>query len=308
MLTLFAVPKPFVGHVGLIQRNALRSWRALQPACDIIIFGDEEGIAEVAREIEARHEPQLPRNAHGTPLVGPLFERADELARFDRIAYVNADIILLDDFARGVARALEGPFLLTGRRCDLQIDSAVDVSVEASRAELLERVVREGQWYDHTGVDYFVYQRAQWGPIPPFALGRTVWDNWLIFRARQIGADVIDATAQITAIHQAHGYGHVRGGKAGAFLGPEHRENLRLGGGKLHLFDLQDANWRLTSAGLERRGPQANLRRRLVSWAERWTWMRPLSLLLAFGLGYAFHLWGLMTRPWRIAPTHHRVG
>jgi hypothetical protein len=30
-LTIFAVPKPFEGHIGMIQRNAIRSWKGLRP-------------------------------------------------------------------------------------------------------------------------------------------------------------------------------------------------------------------------------------------------------------------------------------
>ena len=31
-LTIFAVPKPFEGHIDVIQRNAIRSWQRLRPA------------------------------------------------------------------------------------------------------------------------------------------------------------------------------------------------------------------------------------------------------------------------------------
>jgi len=39
MLTLFTVPKAFVGHIGLIQRNAIRSWQACVPDAQIMLFG-----------------------------------------------------------------------------------------------------------------------------------------------------------------------------------------------------------------------------------------------------------------------------
>ena len=48
MLTLFSTPKPFRGHIAVIQTNAIRSWLELEPACEVILFGDEEGTAEVA--------------------------------------------------------------------------------------------------------------------------------------------------------------------------------------------------------------------------------------------------------------------
>jgi hypothetical protein len=48
MLTFFTTAKPFVGHSGIIQRNALRSWKLLDPDVEVILFGDEEGAAEVS--------------------------------------------------------------------------------------------------------------------------------------------------------------------------------------------------------------------------------------------------------------------
>jgi hypothetical protein len=69
LLTLFSIPKPFDGHIGVIQRNALESWTRLRPACEIVLFGDEPGVAEVARELSLKHVPDVTRNEFGTPLV-----------------------------------------------------------------------------------------------------------------------------------------------------------------------------------------------------------------------------------------------
>jgi len=66
MLTIFTTAKPFRGHSGIIQRNALQSWKALQPDIEIILFGDDEGAAEAAEEFGLRHEEQVERNEWGT--------------------------------------------------------------------------------------------------------------------------------------------------------------------------------------------------------------------------------------------------
>ena len=42
MLTIFSCPKPFRGHFGMIQRNAIRSWTLLKPTPDVILIGDEK--------------------------------------------------------------------------------------------------------------------------------------------------------------------------------------------------------------------------------------------------------------------------
>ena len=47
MLTIFSTPKPFQGHIGVIQRNAIGSWKQLHPDVEIVLFGDDEGAAEV---------------------------------------------------------------------------------------------------------------------------------------------------------------------------------------------------------------------------------------------------------------------
>lgn len=50
MLTPFTIAKPFCGHFAVIQRNAIRSWTLLHPACEISLFDDEDGSTEIAAE------------------------------------------------------------------------------------------------------------------------------------------------------------------------------------------------------------------------------------------------------------------
>ena len=47
-LLLFAIPKPFVGHTGLIQRNAIRSWTHLRPKREILLFGNRSRQGQIA--------------------------------------------------------------------------------------------------------------------------------------------------------------------------------------------------------------------------------------------------------------------
>jgi hypothetical protein len=57
MLTLFTTAKAFEGHHGVIQRNALKSWKLLHPDVEVILFGDDRGAAEVCAELALRFEP-----------------------------------------------------------------------------------------------------------------------------------------------------------------------------------------------------------------------------------------------------------
>ncbi len=65
MLTLFSTPKPFRGHNGIIQRNALKSWKLLHPDAEVILFGNEEGAEEICRELGLRYEPDVERSSLG---------------------------------------------------------------------------------------------------------------------------------------------------------------------------------------------------------------------------------------------------
>src|SRR5687768_18475812 len=123
MLTIFAVPKPFEGHTGRIQRNAIRSWSLLHPRPDIVLFGDEDGIAETAATLDVRHEPVVSRNEFGTPLLSDLFARARQSSPQRLLCYVNADIILMRDFTASVTNAAHHRrnFLLIGQRWDIGI-------------------------------------------------------------------------------------------------------------------------------------------------------------------------------------------
>jgi hypothetical protein len=94
MLTLFTTAKPFIGHSAIIQRNALKSWTLLHPNAEVILFGDDEGAAETARELRLRYEPYVARNEFGSKRLDYMFSTARAIARNDILCYVNCDILL----------------------------------------------------------------------------------------------------------------------------------------------------------------------------------------------------------------------
>ena len=54
-ITILAMPKPFKGHIGVIQRNAITSWTKFEPRPEIFLFGHEDGAAECASELGLVH-------------------------------------------------------------------------------------------------------------------------------------------------------------------------------------------------------------------------------------------------------------
>src|SRR5512143_1553035 len=104
LITLFSAPKPFTNpHIAMIQRNAIHSWTLLIDV-EVILMGEENGLAEAARELGVKHLPNVARNESGTPLISSMFQLARENSNSDLLCIINADMILMPDF---VEAALE---------------------------------------------------------------------------------------------------------------------------------------------------------------------------------------------------------
>jgi hypothetical protein len=251
VLTIFSVPKAFHGHTGIIQTNAIRSWLMLRPQPEIILFGDDEGTANKALQLGIRHVPDVQRNEYGTPLLDSIFKTAQEIASNSLTCYINADIILLSDFLPAISQIRTPSFLLVGQRWDLDLSEAVDYADPDWEKQLRDRLAEKGTLHPRSGMDYFVFPRGMYSDIPPFAIGRSMWDNWIAYEARALRFPLIDGTEVITAIHQNHDYSNIRGGEAGVWKGPEAELNLKLAGPQ-HAFTIEHATWKLTQKGTRR--------------------------------------------------------
>ncbi len=254
-LTIFAIPKPFRDATAVIQRNALASWTRLGPAVRILLFGDEEGIADAAAEFGCQHIPQLAKNEFGTPLVSDGFAVATRLGSGSHLAYCNADLILLPDFLQAIERLVElqlDRFLAIGRRTNLDWTERLDWTDAAAVARLHERAA-EGEIESLMCKDYFVFPRGLFSQLPDFAVGRGNWDSWLVQAAKAQRIPVIDLSQCTRVIHQNHGHAHIPGGRmAGYWRGPEARQNQQAGGGKYWIRG-STADWELTPTELRRK-------------------------------------------------------
>lgn len=254
MLTIFSCPKPFAErHLNIIQRNAIKSWTRLKPRPEIILVGDEEGVAEVCKEFCLHHVPRVERNQSGTPLVSSVFAEGQKAARNDLVCYINADVILLQEFAEALEKitaTLKAPFLLCGRRCELRLDKEIEFDGEWDR-EIKITAQRWGRLASPSAIDYFVFQRGLIGGIPTLAIGRFRFDNWLVYHCASRRITIVDLTPANLVIHQSHNYGHVS--EVGRFLegSTERLENERRIGTwwPLMMFTTWDADYVLTARG-----------------------------------------------------------
>lgn len=251
MLSIFSVPKPFVANVGIIQRNAIRSWARLHRNVEVVLCGDEPGTEEMAAEVDAKYVPQVVRNEYGTPLLNSVFEQAERASKTRVMCYANADIILMNDFLAAIQRIAFAKFLMVGQRWDIDITEAWNFEHPDSERQLRSLVAIRGRLHPPLGSDYFVFPKnSGLSTLPPFVVGRPKWDNWFIYHARRQGVPVIDATRVTTVVHQNHGYDHVPSRREDRWEGPEADWNRGLVGGWDHVYNLNDATHVLTPSWL----------------------------------------------------------
>jgi len=253
LITLFSAPKPFANpHIATIQRNAIKSW-ALLPDVEVILLGEEPGLAEAARELGVRHIPNVRRNDSGTPLISSMFQLGRENSNSDLLCIINADMILLPDFVEAAIQAikLKDKFVLLSQRWDLDITEPLDFSGDWAH-RLSSFVHRHGTLHRPAGSDFFLFPKSCYTSIPDFAIGRAGWDNWMIYKARKEKWPIIDCTTSVMIVHQNHDYSHLPGGKS-HHEHPDTNENIRLAGGQAAIrYTILDSTHLLLNGKLAR--------------------------------------------------------
>ncbi len=287
LITIFSAPKAFTDPAtAMMQRNAIRSWTLLD-GVDVLLLGEEQGLAEAARDLGVRHSASVVFNPNGVPLVSSMLKLARESSTSPLLCIINADIILLPDFvsaARQVAALLPPPlpradgrvsarersvsrpmrrndfpfdsggspsYVLLSRRWDLEVKAPIDFSAGWD-ARLRDDAHRNGRLHRPTGSDFFLFPRDCYADVPDFAIGRAGWDNWMIYKARREGWPVIDGTPSMTVIHQNHDYRHLPGARP-HYDHPDTRVNTQLAGGQAATrYTILDATHTLDGGQLRR--------------------------------------------------------
>ncbi|HUE99556.1 MAG TPA: hypothetical protein VMN99_09890 [Anaerolineales bacterium] len=250
LITLFSAPKPFTDpHIAMIQRNAIKSWTLL-PDVEVILIGEETGLAEAAQEMGVKHIPKVKCNDNGTPLISSMFQLARENSNSDLLCIINADMVLMPDFVEAARRSQlpRDEFVLLSQRWDLDITHPIEFP-EAWEDRLSSMVHRQGSLHRPAGSDFFLFPKPCYTDMPDFTIGRAGWDNWMIYKARMEKWPVIDCTPSVMIVHQNHDYSHLPGGKP-HYEHPDTNENIRLAGGEANIrYTILDATHQLTADG-----------------------------------------------------------
>ncbi len=226
MISFLSSPKPWTGFVQQHQENAVKSWLALHPDIEVILYGDACGTAEVCKRLGAQHIPDIAATPQGVPYFGAISDHAAKYARYDIQCYVNCDILFTKNLLDATKHIPFSQFLVIGQRIDL----AEGVLMDVAKPDILEEMrslseKRMATLHPPAGSDYFLFQRGMWHGLPPVVIGRGGYDNALIAFCIKKRIPVIDATMSIIAFHQFHGYGHAEGGASEVFDGDDATTN-----------------------------------------------------------------------------------
>lgn len=232
MVTFFTCPKAFNGHIGVIQRNAINSWRHVERNCEIILLGDEEGVKEFAEENNCKYFPNIEKK-DGRPLISSIFKHGQELASNSFCCWINSDIILMNDFAgiiEQIKRALvQNLFIVVGERVSLNIFNEIDLKEDTEKIYKLaiEKGASDGLW----AIDYFLFPKGMYNNVPPFVIGCSSYDNWLIWYCKNNHIPIINTSNVMLCIHQNHDH-LSKGGFINSFSGSVAQGNQALAQGK----------------------------------------------------------------------------
>lgn len=244
----------------MIQRNAIKSWTLLSDV-EVILLGEEAGLAEAAYDLGVKHLPNVARNESGTPLISSMFQLAREKSTSDLLCIINADMILMHDFVEAARRSRlsqstldrgqRNEFVLLSQRWDLDVTQTIEFT--EGWQNLLRSIVHgQGQLHRPAGSDFFLFPKSCYLNIPNFTIGRAGWDNWMIYKARKEGWTVIDCTPSVMIVHQNHDYSHLPGGKP-HYEHPDTNENIRLAGGQANIrYTILDSTHQLVDGKLIR--------------------------------------------------------
>ena len=252
MPTIFTIPKPFTDpQIKIIQTNAIISWTKLGSDYKIFLIGDEPGIAEISQKLTIKQIQEVKKNEFGTPLLSSAFSLAKQHSKSDILIYVNCDIIFPANLPEIFKYLPKNNFLAAGRRWDLDINNYLDFNNPNWQNSLKEEVKKNGRLHSSAGIDYFIFPKNLLSNLPDFSVGRVGWDNWVIFEAKRKKIPLFDITEFTAVIHQSHDYPAFNIGQVRK-TNPEAKKNKALAKEACFIYNLEDANFKLTPKGLKR--------------------------------------------------------
>jgi hypothetical protein len=273
MITFLASPKPFIAITKEHQYRAVHSWLAADKDVEVILYGDSEGIDEAGLDLGVQVVKQIDCAPSGIPYFGSIVGHAAKYGKHDFQVYLNCDILLSGIYEAMNLIALS-QFLLIGQRIDLGESAVVDFEEPDWRQCLIQLAIEgKARLHSPTGIDYFAFRRGMWQDLPSIIIGRGGYDNALLAYCMRNRIPIVDGTFAVTALHQFHDYGHMRGGVKVVMEGSDAMQNIRQGGVKRSAPLVSDAEYVIKNL-------------QVIPWPCRGDLLRLMELKLRFEMGW----------------------
>ena len=214
MYILFCCPLPFENeNIIMIQTNALLSWKKLNFFDKIIITGNENGVKEFCLKYNFTQEPNLEVSEYNTPLISSIFEKGISHSQSDTdiLMYINCDIILLSNFSNKLINIISkiknkdliNGILIVGQKINWWNIYKIEYTDINYENKLIDSINKESEIHSKSGIDYWIFTRNTYkNNIPPFLIGKWLFDGCLVNLAIKTNKLTIDATNEIQIIHQ----------------------------------------------------------------------------------------------------------
>lgn len=239
MITIFTTCRSFENpEFNLIQRNALKSWTLLKPRPEILVMGNDPGAADICKELDLQHTPEVKLSRWNTPLLSDMFAIAERLTKNSTMLMCASDTIFFQDTIDACAEINRRFKVFCGgvRRYEATVTELINFQ-DPSWANTLKQKAVLGH---PCAGDYYLHSKGFF-KMPPFAIGRSRADNWMYHYAIRKNA-LVDMTNKVFTVHQTHGHPHLNSDNPKDWLKlPEFKENDTLARGQLKC--IADANW-----------------------------------------------------------------
>lgn len=214
MITFFTTTKAFIDKNLVNQINAIKSWIiGNKYGCEAIIFQKEKGIEKINGVPNIRIIEKIRSNENNVPFINAMFYEANLLAKNDILCFLNADIIINDDFIESllkIHKSLKKKYLVVGQRYDTFFDYFIDFQNPQWYNDLIKKNHDTLKIHPPFGSDYFAFPKNQYpqGSLPDLLVGRNGWDNYMFYETRMKSYKLINLSSQYKVIHQNHNYNH----------------------------------------------------------------------------------------------------
>ena len=219
IMTLSTSFKPTLKKADLYRRT-LKNWANLLPFVQPVLFkvANEEANEDLLNEARKlgwmiEDVPEMGVNST-LPVLKSIFLKAAQINKSPFYGFANGDILFPSGLIETLCFLHEGipwaRYLLTARRINVNLTYIPD---SFANDQMVNMVRKKGRLFIPNAIDLFVVSANSypWHKVPPFVIGRIVFDNWLIANGLLNNISIVDITRTVPLLHQTDDEGNNAG-------------------------------------------------------------------------------------------------